>query len=328
MKHSINLQPEHDLLDGRQLEALVRLWLEWCDSRLPAYTVAGYRQKVDYFVKWWREVGPWFNWELSEETLNRFNQHLNNSQTRNRHPLSFNTRKDILRRLRQCLRWAFQRGYTYQRDFSPWVPAPDGSAPLRQRCTLEELAALVDAAGRALWPERDRAFVALLIGTGMRRSEAVGLDVADIRMDADLSGIATIRHAKRVKGRIQQGRVVAFDAWTGSYLARLLDQMPLTGPIFVAADTDRRIAAKTGERIVKRAVARAGLEGRIQGPHDLRRAFTTFLSRRYRDNPVVGRLLSRQLGHSAFAMTSHYILDDADDLRDIIVSPLAGVSQP
>jgi site-specific recombinase XerD len=330
MKHSINLDPDRDTLDGRELSNLVRLWLDHCRSRLPAYTVAGYEDKVSYFVRWWADVGHWLNWEVSEDTLLQFNLWLNTIESRYHRPLSYNSKRDVLRRLRQCLRWAFVRGYTNQRDFSNWVPAADGSAPLRQRVSLDDLGKLMIAADQAVWPERDTAFVALLIGTGMRRAEAVGLDVSDVRIDSDLSGTAVIRHAKRVKGRQQQGRVVAFDSWTGRYLVRLIDvYKDPSSALFLSSPNSSRMSLKTAERIVKRAIHRAGLDGRIQGPHDLRRHFTTWFSLQHADNPFAGRLLSRQLGHSAFAMTSRYILDDAEELRGVIRSPLAGgVSQP
>jgi len=327
MQHSINLAPEKDTLDGRHLDKLIKLWLDWCESYLPPSTVHGYKDKVSYFTGWWADVGPWHNYELSEDTLIQFNRWLNSARSNRGGPLAYNTRLDVLRRLRQCLRWAFQRGYTNQRDFSVWVPKPDGSAPLRQRASLEDLSALMLAAGKSIYPLRDKALIALFIGTGVRRSEAIGLDVSDLRMDADSSGTASIRKAKRVKGRAVQGRVVAFDAWTGSYLAALLDSLPPAGPLFRIPDGDRRIGSQAAYRIVKRAIKRAGMEDRIQGPHDLRRNFTTWFARTHRGD-AYGRLLSKQLGHSSSAMTGRYDLSDVDDLREVIVSPLAGVSQP
>ena len=329
MKHSINLEPAAESLDGRQLDALIQLYLDRLGRRsdLAPATVIGYANRLAYFRQWWSDVGPWCDWELTRDKLTQFGAWLASAQSQYRQPLTFNSRHDVLRRLRQCLKWAFEHDYL-SRDIRAWVPEAAGSAPMRQRATLDQLAALMQAAGRSGHPVRDQAFVALLIGTGLRKMEAVGLDVADIRMNADNSGTATVRHAKKVRGRSVQGRVVAFDEWTGHYLAALLDSYATAeGPLFRVPETTRRIGAMAAYRIVKRAVHRAGLDGVIEGPHDLRRNFATWFSKQNRGE-LHGRLLSKQLGHARFIQTDAYILHDADDLQEVIRSPLAGLPKP
>ena len=86
-----------------------------------------------------------------------------------------------------------------------------GTAPLRA-ATLDDLAALMAAAGRSGCPVRDQALVAFYLGTGLRKMEATGLDIEDLRMDADQAGTAVVRKAKRVKGRTVQARVIALIA--------------------------------------------------------------------------------------------------------------------
>lgn len=323
MKYSINLEPANECLDGRQLDRLIRLWLERLGRRsdLSAATVTGYANRVAYFQQWWADVGPWCGYELTRDKLAQFASWLATVETQYRKPLSYNSRRDVLRRLKQCLKWAFDNEYL-NRDITPWLPSADGAAPLRERATLEELAALMRAAGRSGCPVRDQAYVALLIGTGLRKMEAVNLDVGDIRMDADESGTATVRKAKKVKGRTVQGRVVAFDGWTGHYLAKLLDTLPADGPLFCTPEGTRRIGEMAAYRVVKRAIERAGLKGRIQGPHDLRRNFATWFAKEHRGE-MHARLLSKQLGHARFVQTDQYILHDADDLSEVIRSPLA-----
>lgn len=327
MRHTINLEPSDESLDGRQLDRLVRLWLERLERRpdLSPTTVTGYANRVQYFLDWWADVGPWCDWELTKDKLLQFGSWLATVESQYRKPLSYNSRRDVLRRLRQCLAWAFRHGYM-SRDITPWLPAADGAAPLRERATLEELAMLMRAAGRGGCPVRDQALIALFVGTGLRKMEAVSLDVNDIRMDADQSGTATVRKAKKVRGRTVQGRVVAFDAWTGHYVGRLLDSYDAPGgPLFRIPEGTRRIGGQAAYRVVKRAIARAGLAERIQGPHDLRRNFATWFAKEHRGE-MHARLLSKQLGHARFAQTDQYILHDADDLAEVIRSPLADFS--
>lgn len=323
MKHSINLEPAQEVLDGRQLIDLIHLWLEKTRLRpdVSDHTVTGYANRVAYFCDWWTEVGPWCNWELTRDKLGQFGDWLVTVNSQYRKPLEYNSRKDTLRRLKQCFRWAFDNDYL-SRDITPWIPAAVGSAPLRERATLDELAALMVAAGQSGCPVRDQALVAIYVGTGLRKMEAANLDIQDIRMDADLSGTAIVRKAKKVKGRDVQSRVVAFDRWTGFYLAALMDTYAVqSGPLFRVM-SGKRLTPMSAYRAVKIAIERAGLADKIEGPHDLRRNFATWFSKTHRGE-LHGRLLSKQLGHSGFAMTDHYILHDADDLMEVIKSPLA-----
>jgi integrase len=323
VKHTINLEPATDVLDGRRLNDLIHLWLDKCRLRpdVSEHTVTGYANRVDYFVEWWTNVGPWCGWELTRDRLTQFGDWLLTVKSQYRRPLEYNSRKDILRRIKQCFKWAFENDYL-SRDITPWLPVAVGSAPLRQRATLDELAALMVAAGQSGCPVRDQALCAVYVGTGLRKMEAAGLNIEDIQMDADLSGTAIVRQAKRVKGRQVQARVVAFDRWTGSYLAALMDTYPdQRGPLFrVVAGS--RLSAMAAYRAVKKAITRAGLADKIEGPHDLRRNFATWFSKTHRGE-LHGRLLSKQLGHSGFTMTDHYILHDPDDLTAVIKSPLA-----
>lgn len=323
MRHTINLAPEADSLDGTDLLRLVHLWLEAQAVRLPPETLRSYRARVLVFTGWWEQAGPGCGHLLTEAKLAEFAAWLPAAQARGGKPYAWHSQNDILRRLRQCLRWAYERRYVTF-DVARWVPAPGGSPPLRLRASLEELRRLMEGAGRAAAPVRDRAFIALLIGTGLRRAEAVALDVGDVRMDADGSGTIAVRKAKRVKGREVQGRVIAFDPWVGSFLRPLLEERPLHGPLFTGVGRAERMSLMAANRLVKRAVARSGLQGAIQGPHDLRRAFATWFAAQHQGDLLAGRLLSRQMGHARFVQTDQYILHDAEDLRGIIRSPLAG----
>lgn len=332
MRHTINLDPAAEYLDGKQLDQLLQLYVDRLSRRtdLDSRTVSGYKNKLQYFRNWWADVGPWCNWELSREKLRQYNTWLSTIYSQYNQPLAWGSRHDALRRLRQCLGWAFEHDYL-SRDIRAWVPAAEGVQTIsRQRASLEQLSALMQAAGQGANPIRDQAFCALLIGTGVRKMEGVGLNCSDIRMHADSSGTAVVRNAKRVRGRLVQGRIVAFDRWTGTYLRALLDSYGVSSqtlPLFRVPNTTTRIGDMGAYRIVKRAVRRAGLDDIIEGPHDLRRNFATWFSVKNRGE-LHARLLSKQLGHSSFSQTNDYILHDAEDLKGVIRSPLAVDESP
>lgn len=313
---TINLAPAEPVLQANQLDDLIQLWLEDCALRLPPYTVAGYQHKIAHFRTWWADYGPPHNWQLRQRDLIRFTRELEKNSG-----LAYNTRKDVHRRLRQMFKWAYRQGYTDGRDYGLWVPPAEGSAPLRVAAALASLKALMRAASKTANPARDRALLAVLIGTGIRRAECATLCVQDVVLDADGSGTAKV-WAKKVRGRDVHARPVAFDRYTGRYVLDWLHVYDCQfGPLFPSAKGGP-LSAVGIYKIVKAVIAKAGLEHEIQGPHDLRRAFTTYFARK-RKGEAYDHLLSKQLGHASYRMTAQYSLPDIEDIREAITSPFA-----
>ncbi len=313
---AINLSPSEEILEAVHLDALIQLWLDDCATRLPKHTVEGYATKIVHFRRWWAAVGPDLDWRLRRGDLLAFAGHLEQMG------LAYNSRKDILRRLRQMFLWALENRYTDGRNYAVWVPPAEGSAPMRTVTPLLSLKKLIQAAGRTSNPGRDRAILALLIGTGIRRAECASLNVQDIQMDADNSGVVRVWEAKRVKGREVQSRLMAFDRHTGRYISEWLAIYNVQfGPLFPSAHGGK-LSSEGVYKVTKAIIKDAGLEDEIQGPHDLRRAFATHFERKRRGEGH-GRLLSKQLGHANYRMTSQYSLQDVEDIREVIISPFA-----
>lgn len=315
-------------LDAERLDDLISLWLETIAADVAPPTLAGYRQKIEHFRQWWREAGPACGWKLTRRKLAEFGRSLaaTPSSRPPHRPPSYGQQADVIRRLRQMFRWAKAAGYT-DIDHGDWLPKPAGEPTKRKAPTLTDLAALMEAAGKSLKPTRNRALIALLIGTGVRRGEAASVQIEEIQIAADGSGVATVT-GKRTRANQDGRRAVAFDATTGAYLIALLDADRRTaGPMFVT-DTGERMGYQAIHRVIKRTIRRAGLGDRIAGCHDLRRAFATHLARYARADPTLSAdLIRRQMGHTSYTMTAHYSLLDVDDLRDSIVSPLRMIEE-
>lgn len=330
---TINLNRSEPTLDARDLDLLIQQWLDDRQENTLPVTAAGYAEKIAYFRRWWAAVGPLQNYVLTRRDLLRFREYLE-SYPSTEQPLAYHTQKDILRRLRQMFKWADDEEITPDRNYAAWVPAPRGSAPLRVAATVETLSRLIDAIkAQTFNPDcdgvvaRDLAIVAMLLGTGVRRAECVAVNIEDIQIDADNSGLAIIRKAKRVKGRDVQQRVVAFDPPTGDYLCDWLDTTKRTsGPLFVSfSDRSRgqRLTPVGVWKIVSKHVTAAGIHDQILRPcHDLRVAFATCWERN-RKGQAYDHLLSKQLGHSNYRMTTHYVRLDTDDIRHEMISPFA-----
>lgn len=324
----IDLRPAEPSLDAHYLDALIVVWLDDCARRLPQTTADGYAEKIIYFRRWWAEVGPQQNYMLRRRDLERFEVMLRTLPGKRTGTwLSYNSRHDALRRLRQMFRWAAQEHYTTM-DYSAWVPVPDGAPPKRKAVGLELLARLFAAASRSPFSYRDRALLALLIGTGIRRGEAAGLRVEDVRFFGDGSGVITVT-GKRTRRNRTGRREVAFDSATGLHVRAYVEVHELeSGPLFRSAwggTKGNGLTAPGVYKTVKRLVRAAGLEDVVQGCHDLRRAFATLLAKQAQNNEARADALRRQMGHSTYRMTSEYTLLEADDIVDEWTSPMSDI---
>jgi integrase len=325
---SIRRKPVLPALHGVDLAWLLDEYVAACRARLrePA-TADGYAWKLAWFKRWWEQFGPEHGWQLTKVDLIEFERWLREQiSARTKRLLSYNTRNDVVRRLREALHWSFREGYT-DRDYAGWVPRVDGAAPKRRSATVEDLQRLMEAAARGQFAARDRAILAVLMGVGLRRAEAARLDVTDVVLDADGSGRAHVV-GKRTKARAEGERDVAIDAASGQIVRAYMDASGyVEGPLFRGRG-GKRLTAMGIYKMVKRLIADAGLEDRIQACHDLRRAFTTWFLRVNRaSGQFSARLLQEQLGHSAFSTTAQYLLPEVDDIRESIVSPVALMSQ-
>lgn len=149
---------------------------------------------------------------------------------------------------------------------------------------------------------RDAAILCVLYGGGLRRSEIIGLDVADYEVQ---NGALTVRRGKGSKARITylpsggQTRVVR---WLD---LRAQKGLPLDGPmfhpihrsgkIFPTGMTDQAILA-----LLQRRALEAGI--RAFSPHDLRRTFISDLLDAGADIATVQKLA----GHSNVQTTARY----------------------
>lgn len=326
--YQINLDVMERPLDGKHLDQLIDRWLDSVAAKVEPVTLAGYQQKVEHFRRWWLYVGSSLDWQITRASLAAFGRWLavQPSVKPPHNPPSYGQQADVLRRVAQMFKWAKTKGYT-EIDHSDWLPAPIGEPTRRKAPTLDDLSRLMKAADLSSNPTRDRALLAFLIGTGVRRSEAATLMIEDVQFNADGSGVATVT-GKRTRANRSGRHAVAFDRSTGAFLIAYLDADPYrtSGPLFVTVE-EKPIQAQTVYRVVKHCIQRAGLEGRITATHDLRRAFATHLARHAIADPAVtADVIRRQLGQTSYRTTAeHYTLLDADDLLQSIVSPLAMV---
>jgi len=155
---------------------------------------------------------------------------------------------------------------------------------------------------------RDAAVLALLYGSGLRISEALGLK----RKDADG------RDALTVLGKGNKTRMVPVlpqvTKAIADYVALCPYDLPPDGPLFVGAR-----GGSLSPRIVQLAMAR--LRGALglpdsATPHALRHSFATHLLARGGDLRAIQELL----GHASLSTTQIYTAVDAEHLLDVYAS--------
>jgi integrase/recombinase XerD len=164
--------------------------------------------------------------------------------------------------------------------------------------------------------QRDRAILEVLYATGVRISELVGLDLADVDLD---DGIA------RVLGKGDKERVVpmgrAARAELGRYCAD--GRLALRSPRARRRDSDAVFLNARGGRltrqgcwqIVRRAGERVGLGERLS-PHVLRHSCATHML----DHGADIRVVQELLGHSSVSTTQVYTKVSPERLRAVYES--------
>ena len=184
------------------------------------------------------------------------------------------------------------------------LDSPHLKKSLPRYLDLEESVSLldhVDGANQA----RDYCILTLFLNCGLRISELVGLNVADVR-----------GNQLRVLGKGNKERMLflneacqsALEDWlTERSMLTLVDQNAL----FVTLQNRRRISRAAVHKLVKKHLAAAGLDSTQYSAHKLRHTAATLMLQ----NGVDVRTLQEVLGHDHLNTTQIYTHVDNDDLR-------------
>ncbi len=269
------------------------------------HTVRAYRADLEH---WCADLAD-LNWEkVSDLETHLRPQHLRGylGRLHESHEKTSLSRK--LSAIRSFLRFLRQQGWI-QRDVGSLVPSPRTGKTLPEFLKLAEMEELLQAPdeGTSLG-RRDRALFELLYASGLRVSEAVGLDCQDLDLG---SGWV------RVLGKGQKERMVPFGSAAAAALRAYLDDPTLGGPSGWGPKTPlfrNYRGSRLSSRSVARALARHLLRlatARQVSPHALRHSFATHLLAGGADLRTIQELL----GHARLATTQKYTHVDLDALQ-------------
>jgi integrase/recombinase XerD len=226
-------------------------------------------------------------------------------------PLSAGSAARAVVAARGLHRFALREGLTAA-DPAKAVRPPLPPRRLPKAISVDEVTRVIEAAGSDGTPRalRDRALLEVLYGTGARISEAVGLAVDDVDLDA---GVARL-HGKGGKERIVPVGSFARAA-VEAYLVRARPALVASGRgtprLFVNA-RGGPLSRQGAWTVLRAAAERAGVTAALS-PHTLRHSFATHLL----DGGADVRVVQELLGHASVTTTQIYTLVTVDRLREV-----------
>ncbi len=273
---------------GKSVDEFLRVLLQ---RNASAHTIKAYAGDLEAFVVY---VGP-RSWKSIDHLVIRgFLSHLYERKL---------TKTSVARALaavRSLYRWLAQEGVVEQNP-SQLVATPKLAKKLPRVPTLEEMNSALDGGmpDVASFPERDSLMFELLYGCGIRNSELVGINLADIGSSAE---------AILIRGKGKKERLVPFGDSVKSALARymplrhakLADAQKKSNALLVNQRGGRLTSRSVG-RIVKQIAVAKGLSPDVH-PHTLRHAFGTHMLEEGADL----RAIQEMLGHERLATTQRY----------------------
>jgi integrase len=185
--------------------------------------------------------------------------------------------------------------------------AQDQAAPL----LVEDLWEVLDKTGDSIRDQRDRALLLIGFAGGLRRSELVGLDLADLEFVRE-GLVLTLRRSKTdQEGR---GRRIGIPHARGRWcpvreVQAWVEAVEIEeGSLFRSlrkggAVSSDRLSGEAVSALIKRHVARVGLDPAKFSGHSLRAGFVTSAARA----GIATHLIRAQTGHASDATMSRYI---------------------
>lgn len=262
------------------------------EKKASEHTVTAYRKDLKKFCEF---AGPEIVWRDVDHLLIRaFLSELLNAE------LSKASVARALASLRSIFKWLAREGKVKQNP-AKLVSTPKLPKILPRVPTIEEMNSVLDGdfTSAAAFPERDRAIFELLYGCGVRNSELVGVDLADIHWSSE----SMLVRGKGKKERIVPLMGAAAEA-IKTYLPvrdALLLKNRRTSEALLINTRGARITDRSVRRLVKQIAIQKGLPSDVH-PHTLRHAFGTHMLEEGADL----RSIQDLLGHERLSTTQRY----------------------
>jgi integrase/recombinase XerD len=272
--------------------------------------VSSYRRDLRRYVDFLTAAGVSRPDDITEAHVSEFLMRLREGDE-DHPPLGAGSAARAVVAVRGLHRFLLREGMA-EADPAAAVKPPTPAKRLPKALPLDEVERIIDAAGPAgtALALRDRALLEMLYGTGARISEAVGLDVDDVDLDAG---------AVRLLGKGSRERAVPVGSYAcaaiSAYLVRARPRLSGGGrgtPALFLNARGGRLSRQSAWTVLRSAAQRAGVRAAVS-PHTLRHSFATHLL----DGGADVRVVQELLGHASVTTTQVYTLVTVDRLREV-----------
>ena len=300
-----------------QLVDVLREYLLCCriEGKSPR-TIAWYRQKLEYFDEFLRRDDHSRRMvEIRTPDLRSFINHLqtevmadanNPCKPERNQRLSPHTVAGYVRTLKAFFSWAIREGLISDNPAAR-VSVPKTPSLMMRSFSEDELSALLGEIdlSRPTGP-RDYAILVLLLDTGIRASELVGLRLYDLHLEEGWFKVFGKGGKERL---IPTGYSCQRAVWR--YVKRLRPEPRIAtiDSVFLTRG-GRPLTAHPLYEIVSDACKRAGIKGKRLGPHSCRHTY----ARKFLMNGGDLLTLQRILGHSSLDVVKLYVALTTDDI--------------
>lgn len=276
---------------------------------LAANTLSAYRRDLARYAQWCESRALLSAQSVSETDVSDFAASLRDPSLGV--PLAASSAGRTLIAVRGFHRFAVDEGMATQDPSHLVTPASSGKR-LPKALTIEQVSALLEAAGNIDTPGglRDRSLVELLYGTGVRISEAIGIDLDDLNIP-DRSIVVTGKGNKQRLVPLGDFAITALEEYFVRGRPALIMKGKGTPAVFVNA-RGSRLSRQSAYAVVSQAAVKAHLDVEVS-PHTLRHSYATHLLQGGADVRVVQELL----GHASVTTTQIYTAVTADTLREV-----------
>lgn len=219
------------------------------------------------------------------------------------------TRARKLSSLRTFVKFLRQAGHIDD-DPTEVLEAPIRRKRLPKALSQSQAMELLDQPIEGRTPLRDKALLELMYAAGLRASEVVGVNIADIDFR---------EQSLRVRGKGNKERFALFGSHCSEALKDYLSNERVapfppnaSDPTFTNP-RGRRLGTRSVQTMVKKWALRAGLPADVS-PHTLRHSFATHLL----DNGADLKSVQQLLGHESLATTQVYTHISIERLRKAV----------
>ena len=192
-------------------------------------------------------------------------------------------------------------------------PMDDISTPRKENklpvfLSLDELQHLFAAVDNKKTQKRDLCMIFWLASCGMRLTELVSINIADIKNENI-----------RIYGKGRKERIVPLNTSCQKVLAEYMEERSAyprdedKDALFISPQTGKRLTGRRVEQILEGYLLKAGLSGNQYSPHKLRHTAATLL---YNSNCADVLELKELLGHKSTQTTEIYTHLTGDKIRE------------